>query len=90
MSASTFAEIIAWESIGLEQALSMLRLEFQKLSDGSDGSSMVVDPDDAIFGSNTVAPHDLDMTLLRYLKVARSTLSKRDKHDVPKLVSLAL
>ena len=51
---------------------------------------MVVDPDDAIFGSNTVAPHDLDMTLLRYLKVARSTLSKRDKHDVPKLVSLAL
>jgi len=49
----------------------------------------MVDPDDAIFGS-TVAPHDLDMTLLRYLKVARSTLSKRDKHSTPKLVALAL
>jgi len=85
--------IIAKESTGLEGALSLLRLEFEKLKqqEGSnDEESLVVDPEDSIFGSLAVSPHDIDMTLLRYLKVARSSLSRREKEDDHKLVEAAL
>jgi len=85
--------ILAKESAGLEQALSILRVEFDKLEQpksSSDDDAMQVNPEDPIFGSLSVAPHDIEMTLLRYLKVARSSLSKRYKEDDHKIAEVAL
>jgi len=87
--------VLAKERVGLEHALSLLRVEFGKLEQqhqqhDDTTATVTVNPEDPLFGSLSVAPHDLEMTLLRYLQVARSSLSKHSKEDEPKIAEVAL
>ncbi|KAL7551121.1 hypothetical protein ACHAWF_014320 [Thalassiosira exigua] len=83
---------LAEEGAGLEDALALLRPAFESLrtTSGEDGG---VFPEDPIFGTYDaagVAPHDVEMTLIRYLRAARASSSKRDRVDARKVADEAL
>jgi len=77
---------------GLEDSLEILRPQFEALRKIT-GDKGGVHSEDPIFGTYEaagVAPHDIEMTLIRYLRASRAGLKSKERGDAKKIAQGAL
>mmetsp|Transcript_13140 Transcript_13140/g.31960 ORF Transcript_13140/g.31960 Transcript_13140/m.31960 type:complete len:525 (-) Transcript_13140:290-1864(-) len=86
------AAALSEEIRGFEDSLKILRPQFEKLRKISGDKGGII-PEDPIFGTYHdagVASHDIEMTLIRYLRVSRAGLKRKEQGDAKKIAQGAL
>ena len=86
------AAALSEEIRGFEDSLEILRPQFEKLRKIAGDKGGII-PEDPIFGTYHdagVASHDIEMTLIRYLRVSRAGLKRKEQGDAKKIAQGAL